>query len=74
MAKMKGLANSGVWRVRVRGTKAVLANIRLEYSDGESGSEELRIFIQENGEGSWKEDPAAFGLRLGDYGAVEQIS
>lgn len=74
MAKMKGLGSSGIWRVRARGTDAVLANIRLEYADGESGSEELRIFIQENGEGSWKEDPAAFGLLLGDYGAVEQIS
>lgn len=74
MAQMKGLGSSGIWRVRVRGTDDTLANIRLEYAEGESGKEELRVFIQENGEGSWKEDPVAFGLLLGDYGAVEQIA
>jgi len=65
----KSMKESGIWRVRLRGTDFVLANIRLEYAD-----DGLRIFIQENGEGSWKEDPAAFGLLLGDYGAVEQVA
>ena len=65
----KSMKESGIWMVRDRITNAVLANIRLEYSDGG-----LRIFIQENGEGSWREDPVSFGLLLGDYGAVEQVA
>ena len=66
---MAGLGENGIWRVRERGTKNVIAHVRLEYSD-----EGLSVYYQIGGEGPWEEDYDALSMLFGDMGAVEQIS
>lgn len=62
------LSESGDWRVYFKNSDEVMANVRLQYSDTD-----VKVYVQDLGEGEWVENFDAVGLLFGDYGRVEAI-
>lgn len=66
--KSRRFDKSGTWRVYFKGSDQIMANVRIKYSDGD-----VKVYLQELGEGDWEENFDAVGLLLGGYGRVEQV-
>lgn len=58
----------GVYRIRERGTDNTVADVKLVDEDGG-----LYVYVRWGGVGDWEEDTEAYGLLLGDLGAVEFV-
>lgn len=67
-ARGKIRSMTGTWRVRERGGTVTLAHVKVEERDGG-----LYVYWRPAGAGDWEENFDAYGLLLGDAGAVERL-